>query len=72
MLWVMMLRDQEGDTESIMPANPVAIERRSAVARGQCVDTARILRSHVSTQMASETESKSGLLYDRAFKIKAD
>lgn len=49
----------EEDTELIMPANHVAIERQNVVASAQSAAIARISRLLVSMRMANEIGSKS-------------
>lgn len=52
-------KGQEEDTGSIMLASHVATGKQNAVESGRSADTARTSRLHVSTQMASETGSRS-------------
>ena len=69
---VKMLRDLEEDIGSTMYANYAATERLNAAASGQCVGVVRILRSHVSTRMASETESRCEILSERDTTLSAN
>jgi hypothetical protein len=62
MLPVKMLGGQEDDTESTTHANRVATGRQSAAVRDLCVGIVRISKSHASTQMASETGSRSEMI----------